>query len=203
MIPITSRPRAPKSFVAGGSAGCRAVGARRMAARAARLFTTPSVAESRYPPVVAPYVKREIRKSTISEGLATRSSAFPSSLPRSSRSAAPVVRRGVLFENPTFSQEGEEQLMKRFSTILIIASVVLIAAPAFAADRVIANGIDLWTTRGDGSTFADFSIESLPAGFFCSKSAPFTGQVVLRGVPIATGQPGVLGTTDTIVQRLD
>ena len=93
--------------------------------------------------------------------------------------------------------------MKRLSTILIITAVVLIAVPAFAADRVIANGIDLWETRGDGSTFADFSIETLPAGFFCFKSAPFTGQVVLRGVPIATGKPGALGSADTIVQRLD
>jgi hypothetical protein len=93
--------------------------------------------------------------------------------------------------------------MKRLSTILIIAFAILLAVPALAADRVIANGIDLWTTRGDGSTFADFSIESLPAGFFCFKSAPFTGRVVLRGVPIATGQAGALGNADTIIQRLD
>ncbi|HEX9943238.1 MAG TPA: hypothetical protein VGG03_14555 [Thermoanaerobaculia bacterium] len=93
--------------------------------------------------------------------------------------------------------------MKRLSTLLIIAFAVLLAVPAFAANRTIVNGIDLWITKGNGRTFADFSKEVIPAGFFCSRSAPFTGKVVLRGVPIATGQPGVLGATDTIIQRLD
>jgi hypothetical protein len=94
--------------------------------------------------------------------------------------------------------------MKRLSVFTIIAFAVLLAAvPAFAANRVITNGVDLWVTKGNGRTFADFSKESLPAGFFCSGSEPFTGKVVLRGVPIATGQPGILGPTDTIIQRLD
>jgi hypothetical protein len=93
--------------------------------------------------------------------------------------------------------------MKRLSTILILAVAVLLAVPALAADRVITNGIDLWTTLGDGSTFADFSKETIPAGFFCHRSEAFTGQVVMKGVPVATGQAGVLGNADTIVQRLD
>jgi hypothetical protein len=91
--------------------------------------------------------------------------------------------------------------MKKLSDLVILAA--LLAMPALAADRSITNGIDLWQTRGDGTTFADFSKESIPAGFFCNRSEPFTGKIVFRGVPIATGQPGVLGATDTIVQRLD
>jgi len=48
-----------------------------------------------------------------------------------------------------------------------------------------------------------FSKEAIPAGFFCNKSERFTGKIVFQGVPVATGQPGILGATDTIVQRLD
>lgn len=77
------------------------------------------------------------------------------------------------------------------------------AVSAFAADRVIQNGIDVWMTKGDGSTFIDFAKTPIPAGFFCSRSLPFTSQVVFRGEPIVTGTPGALGATDTIVQRLD
>lgn len=83
---------------------------------------------------------------------------------------------------------------------LLVSCVV---APAFAADRVIQNGIDVWMTPGDGSTFVDFAKNPIPAGFFCSSSAPFTGKVAFRGVPIVTGVPGALRNADTIVQRLD
>ncbi|HEV8581823.1 MAG TPA: hypothetical protein VGX68_22365 [Thermoanaerobaculia bacterium] len=93
--------------------------------------------------------------------------------------------------------------MKRLSTILVIAVLALLAAPAFAAERVITNGVDLWRTPGDGSTYADFSKQSLPAGFFCQSSEPFTGRVVLKGIPIAAGDGRNLGLTDTIIQRLD
>jgi len=97
----------------------------------------------------------------------------------------------------------EEKPMKKLSVFLIVAFAVLLAMPALAIDRTVTNGIDLWKTPGDGTTFADFSKQSIPAGFFCNKSEPFTGRIVFKGVPIATGQPGALGTTDTIVQRLD
>lgn len=93
--------------------------------------------------------------------------------------------------------------MKKISVLILAVFAVLLAVPAFAADRVVTNGIDLWKTPGDGTTFADFSKEAIPAGFFCNKSERFTGKIVFRGVPIATGQPAVLGSTDTIVQRLD
>lgn len=77
------------------------------------------------------------------------------------------------------------------------------AASAFAADRVIQNGIDVWMTRGDGTTFIDFAKNPIPAGFFCSRSEAFASKVVFRGEPIVTATPGALGATDTIVQRLD
>ncbi len=76
-------------------------------------------------------------------------------------------------------------------------------APVFAADRVIQNGIDVWMTPADGSTFVDFAKTPIPAGFFCSGSAPFTSKVAFRGEPLVTGTPGALRTADTIVQRLD
>src|ERR1700709_1009872 len=73
----------------------------------------------------------------------------------------------------------------------------------FAADQAIQNGIDVWKTKGDGSTFVDFAKNPIPAGFFCAGSAPFTGRLALEGVPVATDVIGALGMTDTIVQRLD
>jgi hypothetical protein len=82
-------------------------------------------------------------------------------------------------------------------------ALILAAVPALAVDRVISNGIDLWYTPGGGFTFADFSRDPIPAGFFCSKSELFTGRISFKGVPVATGDPGILGRTDTIVHRLD
>lgn len=91
----------------------------------------------------------------------------------------------------------------RMRSLGIIFLVSLFATSAFAAERVIQNGIDVWVTKGDGSTFIDFATDPIPAGFFCPGSAPFTGRVEFEGEPIVTGTPGALGATDTIVQRLD
>jgi hypothetical protein len=85
----------------------------------------------------------------------------------------------------------------------LFAVLLLIALPTFAADRVIQSGIDPWRTLGNGSTFIDFSKAPIPAGFFCFKSAPFAQRIVFQGVPVATAEPGALGRTDTIIQRLD
>jgi hypothetical protein len=85
--------------------------------------------------------------------------------------------------------------MKRNRLLLLLA---LVAAPAGAIDRV-GPGVDLWTTRGDGSTFVDFAANPIPAGFFCAGSEPFTGRVEFKGRPIVGGRGG----TDTIVERLD
>ncbi|HEX4963149.1 MAG TPA: hypothetical protein VF173_20125 [Thermoanaerobaculia bacterium] len=92
--------------------------------------------------------------------------------------------------------------MKRLSVVCILGLMVL-AVPALAVDHTIYNGSDLWRTPGNGMTFADFSKQPIPAGFFCNKSETFTGRIILQGVPIATSQPGILGATDTIIQRLD
>jgi len=90
--------------------------------------------------------------------------------------------------------------VRSLGILLLISSF---AASAFAADRAIQNGIDVWSTAGDGSTFVDFSQAPIPAGFFCSGSAPFTAKVAFQGVPLATDNNKALGNTDTIVQRLD
>lgn len=91
--------------------------------------------------------------------------------------------------------------MKRFT--LLCTALALIALPAAALDPIVYNGSDLWITPGDGTTFADFSKFPVPADFFCSGSQPFAGKVIFEGVPLKTEPEGVLGSTDTIVQRLD
>lgn len=87
--------------------------------------------------------------------------------------------------------------------VLLAAVCFTLAVPAFAADRVIRGGIDIWATKPDGTTHYDFAGDSIPAGFFCAGSAPFAGMVYLKGAPIATAVPGALGNADTIVERLD
>jgi len=80
-------------------------------------------------------------------------------------------------------------------------ALALAAAPALALDNTIYNGTDLWQTQA--GTLVDFAVNPLPAGFFCLGSEPFAEKVAFHGVPLATGVPGALGSTDTIVQRLD
>lgn len=91
----------------------------------------------------------------------------------------------------------------RARSLWMVVLVLLVAAPGFAADRTIQNGIDTWVTRGNGATFINFAKNPIPAGFFCAGSAPFSGKHFLEGVPVATGTPGALGRADTILQRLD
>jgi hypothetical protein len=95
-------------------------------------------------------------------------------------------------------------MRKSSSHIAILAALaLLLAVPAFAGDAVITNGVDLWRTPAAGGTFADFAKEPLPAGFFCANSAPFTGKIVFRGVPIKTKPANAFREADTIIQRLD
>jgi hypothetical protein len=89
-----------------------------------------------------------------------------------------------------------------FIALALAAALGGLAGPA-AADTVIYGGIDAWRTPGNGSTFYDFAANPLPAGFFCQRSASFTGRVVFRGTPIVTGKAGELGGSDTIIHRLD
>lgn len=89
--------------------------------------------------------------------------------------------------------------MKVFCTVLALS---LVLAPAAFADDVILSGADVWHTV-TGYSHTHFGPDPIPADFFCKGSPPFAGKVVLRGVPLVTEPPGVLGTADTIVHRLD
>ncbi len=91
--------------------------------------------------------------------------------------------------------------MKR--NALLAIACILLAIPAFAGADVIISGVDLWKTPGDGSTFANFATDPIPADFFCSGSEPFAGKIVFQGVPVVTSPPDQLGETDTIIHRLD
>ncbi len=84
----------------------------------------------------------------------------------------------------------------------MLLTVTLLTLPA-AADSVVYGGIDLFTTPGDGSTYVDFSQDPLPADFLCSGSKGFSGLVAFQGVPVTTSPEGILGKTDTVLQRLD
>jgi|GEM_PF-557417 len=88
-----------------------------------------------------------------------------------------------------------------FRITLCLTLLTLVVVPLSA--QIIERGTDLWRTPGNGSTFASFAIEPLPAGFFCEGSSPFAGKVILRGAPVASEPPGVLGVTDTVIHRLD
>lgn len=92
--------------------------------------------------------------------------------------------------------------MKRKTAVFVLAFLALGTLPALAGS-ILYSGIDLWRTPDTGNTFTEFASDPLPAGFFCSGSKAFTGRVEYKGVPLATGKPGALGQTDTIVHRLD
>jgi hypothetical protein len=49
----------------------------------------------------------------------------------------------------------------------------------------------------------DFSEDPIPKGFFCEGSEAYTGKVKFEGVPLATEPEGMLGVTDTVIERLD
>ena len=89
--------------------------------------------------------------------------------------------------------------------ILLAALAVLLLAglSPLAADTVIQRGVDTFTTTANGKTFYNFAKNPIPAGFFCRSSAPFTGRVTLKGLPLETGTPGPLHGADTVIERLD
>jgi hypothetical protein len=83
--------------------------------------------------------------------------------------------------------------------MLFLGLALLLAALPGLADNTITHGSDLFQTAGDGSTYAQVDV---PAGFFCTGSAAFSGTVTLAGAPVATSPANVLGNTDTVVERL-
>jgi hypothetical protein len=100
------------------------------------------------------------------------------------------------------SLEEEVSIMKTRSLAMLGVVALFAFALPVLADDVVYSGIDIWRTPANGTTYFSFAKEPLPAGFFCAKSEPFTGRVILKGVPVVTAD-GSLGSTDTIVQRLD
>lgn len=92
----------------------------------------------------------------------------------------------------------------RYKGILAAFVVTLLfSLSPLAADPVIERGIDVFTTTADGSTYYDFAVNPIPAGFFCKRSAAFAGRVALKGLPLETEVPGQLRGTDTVIERLD
>ena len=93
--------------------------------------------------------------------------------------------------------------MKKVFLCLLTLAVVFVLPALAAPVSTVESGIDVWWTPGDGTSFINFANRPIPKGFFCPRSEAFTGKIILRGSPLATGRPGELGGADTIVQRLD
>jgi hypothetical protein len=95
--------------------------------------------------------------------------------------------------------------MTRSRGLVVCAMLLLAAVPALAVRPAesIAAGVDYWQTLSSGATAYHFDSNPIPAGFFCGKSTAFRGTVYFEGVPLRTEPAGVLGTTDTIIERLD
>jgi hypothetical protein len=96
---------------------------------------------------------------------------------------------------------GKEPHMNGKTRIVLGCMAAALLGAVSASAETVYGGLDGWITRGDGTSFTDFSREPLPAGFFCGRSQAFTGRIVWQGVPVATDDPQV--AVDTIVQRLD
>lgn len=92
--------------------------------------------------------------------------------------------------------------MRMCCSIATAMLLLAVAAPP-AEGETIRQGVDLWTTVGNGVTFASFEEDPIPAGFFCDQSKPFTGRIAFRGAPIPAEPAAALGPIDTIVRRLD
>jgi len=83
--------------------------------------------------------------------------------------------------------------------VCLLAVAGFLAAPAQA--QTLSAGIDVWTTPNDGSAYVDFSDNPIPAGYFCEGSQAFAQRIDLKGSPLVTSPSGVLGSTDTVVER--
>ncbi|HSS48964.1 MAG TPA: hypothetical protein VLX28_08455 [Thermoanaerobaculia bacterium] len=95
--------------------------------------------------------------------------------------------------------------MTRLRLLVLCTLMLLVALPVLAErpiDRVPA-GLDYWQTLSGGATAYSFASNPIPAGFFCAGSAAYTGNVSFEGVPVHTIPSGILGTTDTVIERLD
>lgn len=93
--------------------------------------------------------------------------------------------------------------MKTRRFIVALGLLLLVAGAAFAGSARISSGYDYWQTLGSGATRYNFAQQPLPADFFCVGSEPFRATVYFEGVPLRTAPANVLGTTDTIIERMD
>ncbi len=94
--------------------------------------------------------------------------------------------------------------MKNRGTLFVVLAVAfLMCNSPLVADSVVKRGIDAFTTIDNGKTFYDFASTPIPAGFFCNKSAAFTGSIAFKGLPLTTAAPGQLRGADTVIERLD
>lgn len=85
-----------------------------------------------------------------------------------------------------------------------LALVLLVCTTAVvSAEVTLQSGIDVFTTPADGTTAYDFVKDPIPANFFCEGSAPFTGKIALKGLPLASQGSSRLAAIDTVVERLD
>jgi len=89
-----------------------------------------------------------------------------------------------------------------FLSLLLLVAGAALAGGKPSGQRVAA-GFDNWQTLGSGATGYSFANQPLPADFFCVGSEPFRGTVEFEGVPLRTEPDGILGTTDTVVERMD
>ena len=58
-------------------------------------------------------------------------------------------------------------------------------------------------TPSSRNSYFDFATMPIPADYFGPGSDPFDGIISLKGDPLYTGPPGVLGSTDMIIRRLE
>ncbi len=93
--------------------------------------------------------------------------------------------------------------MRKRSILGALVVPLLFGLSPLAAESMIQRGLDVFTTKARGATYIDFAQDPLPAGFFCERSAAFTGKVALKGLPLATAAPGQMWGADTLIERLD
>jgi hypothetical protein len=87
--------------------------------------------------------------------------------------------------------------------LAVLVLAFLVGLSPLAADSLIRRGIDVFTTTDSGTTYYSFADNPIPKGFFCKRSAAFTGRVTFKGLPLETRVPGQLRGADTVIERLD
>ena len=99
--------------------------------------------------------------------------------------------------------------MNQWRKVMLIATVVIFVSPCYSITALALNiqpGVILWETPASALSNYRFggspSCPSIPADFFGPGSDPFDGLIYFQGQPLPTIPPDVLGSTDTIIERL-